>query len=53
MNQYVTGTIIKELREKNKMTQRELSEKLGVPVSAVTPDASAAYEICEILEKGQ
>ena len=35
------------------MTVRELSEKLGVPVSAVTPDASAAYEICEILEKGQ
>ncbi|MCR5024360.1 MAG: helix-turn-helix domain-containing protein [Lachnospiraceae bacterium] len=30
MNQYVTGAVIKELREKNKMTQRELAEKLGV-----------------------
>ncbi len=30
MNQYVTGTIIKELREKNKMTQLQLAEKLGV-----------------------
>ena len=30
MNQYVTGTIIKELREKNGMTQLQLAEKLGV-----------------------
>ena len=30
MNQYVTGTIIKELREKNLMTQAELAEKLCV-----------------------
>ena len=30
MNQYVTGTVIKELREKNKMTQLQLAEKLGV-----------------------
>ena len=30
MNQYVTGAIIKELREKNKMTQLQLAEKLGV-----------------------
>ena len=29
MNQYVTGTVIKELREKNKMTQLQLAEKLG------------------------
>ena len=36
MNQYVTGTIIKELREKNKMTQRELSEKLGVSDKSVS-----------------
>jgi DNA-binding transcriptional regulator YiaG len=27
INQYVTGAVIKELREKNKMTQRELEEK--------------------------
>lgn len=30
MNQYVTGTTIKELREKNKITQVQLAEKLGV-----------------------
>ena len=30
MNQYVTGTVIKELREKNQMTQAELAEKLCV-----------------------
>ena len=30
MNQYVTGAVIKELREKNKMTQLQLAEKLGV-----------------------
>lgn len=30
MNQYVTGTVIKELREKNQLTQLQLAEKLGV-----------------------
>lgn len=30
MNQYVTGTTIKELREKNKITQVQLAEKIGV-----------------------
>ena len=30
MNQYVTGAVIKELREKNKLTQAELAEKLCV-----------------------
>ena len=30
MNQYVTGAIIKELREKNQLTQNELAEKLNV-----------------------
>ena len=30
MNQYVTGAVIKELREKNKMTQLQLAEILGV-----------------------
>lgn len=30
MNQYVTGNIIKELRERNKMTQLQLADKLGV-----------------------
>ena len=36
MNQYVTGAVIKELREKNKMTQRELAEKLAVSDKAVS-----------------
>ena len=30
MNQYVTGAVIKELREKNQITQSQLGEKLGV-----------------------
>lgn len=30
MNQYITGTIIRELREKHRMTQSELAEKLFV-----------------------
>ena len=28
MNQYVTGAVIKELREKNKMTQLQLADML-------------------------
>ncbi|MCR5281757.1 MAG: hypothetical protein K6E18_00145 [Lachnospiraceae bacterium] len=30
MNQYVTGTVTKQLREKNKMTPLQLAEKLGM-----------------------
>lgn len=30
MNQYVTGAVIRELRGKNKMTQLQLADKLGV-----------------------
>ena len=36
MNQYVTGTVIKELREKNKMTQLQLAQKLGVSDKSVS-----------------
>lgn len=36
MNQYVTGAVIKELREKSKMTQLEFSEKLGVSDKTVS-----------------
>ena len=36
MNQYVTGTVIKELREKDKMTQFQLAEKLGVSDKTVS-----------------
>ena len=36
MNQYVTGAVIKELREKNKLTQYQLAEKLGVSDKSVS-----------------
>ena len=36
MNQYVTGTTIKELCEKNKITQVQLAEKLGVSDKTVS-----------------
>ena len=36
MNQYVTGVVIKGLREKNKMTQLQLAEKLGVSDKSVS-----------------
>ena len=29
MNQYVTGAVIKELREKKHLTQAELAERIG------------------------
>lgn len=34
MNQYVTGAVIKQLREKNHMTQAELAGKLNVSASS-------------------
>lgn len=33
MNQYVTGAVIKELREKNIMTQLQLAEAFSVSVA--------------------
>ena len=36
MDSYVTGGTIKALREKNKMTQRALAEKIGVSDKAVS-----------------
>ena len=36
MNQYVTGAIIKELREKGKLTQAELAQKLDVSDKTVS-----------------
>ena len=36
MNQYVTGTVIKDLREKNGMTQLQRAEKLGVSDKTVS-----------------
>lgn len=36
MNQYVTGTMIKRLREGRNMTQSELAEKIGVSDKAIS-----------------
>ena len=36
MNQYVTGAVIRQLREKNGMTQLQLAEKLGVSDKSVS-----------------
>jgi DNA-binding XRE family transcriptional regulator/desulfoferrodoxin (superoxide reductase-like protein) len=36
MNQYVTGSIIKELREKNKLTQSALADMLGVTDKSIS-----------------
>lgn len=36
MNQYVTGAVIKKLREKAKLTQSELAEKINVSDKAVS-----------------
>ncbi|MGN0141122.1 MAG: helix-turn-helix domain-containing protein [Roseburia sp.] len=36
MNQYVTGSVIRKLREKKHMTQSELAEKISVSAKAVS-----------------
>lgn len=51
MNQYVTGTAIKELREKNKMTQLRLAEKLGVSDKTVSKwETAKGYPDITLLE---
>lgn len=58
MNQYVTGAVIKELREKNKLTQAELAEKLCVSDKTVSkwetakgyPDISLLEEIAKTFD---
>ena len=58
MNQYVTGAVIKELREKSKMTQLEFSEKLGVSDKTVSkwetgkgyPDITLLEPIAEVFK---
>ena len=40
MDQYITGTVIKELREKRKMTQLQLAEILKVSDKAISKCAS-------------
>ena len=58
MNQYVTGAVIRELREKNKMTQLQLAEKLGVCDKTVSkwetakgyPDITLLEPIAEVFK---
>ena len=51
MNQYVTGTVIRELREKNKMTQLQLAEKLGVSDKTVSKwETGKGYPDITLLE---
>lgn len=57
MNQYVTGTVIKKLREKSKLTQAELAEKLIVSDKTISkwetgkgyPDITLLGPIAEFL----
>ena len=51
MNQYVTGTVIRELRENNKMTQLQLAEKLGVSDKTVSKwETAKGYPDITLLE---
>ena len=58
MDQYVTGNTIKTLREKNKMTQLQLAEKLGVSDKTISkwetgkgyPDITLLEPIAEALQ---
>lgn len=51
MNQYVTGTVIRELRERNKMTQSELAEKLMVSDKTVSKwETAKGYPDITLLE---
>ncbi len=51
MNQYVTGAVIKELRETNKMTQSGLAEKLGVSDKTVSKwETGRGYPDITLLE---
>lgn len=51
MNSYITGAIIKELREQNSMTQSELAERLGVSDKAVSKwETGRGYPDITLLE---
>lgn len=51
MNQYVTGAEIKELREKNKMTQLQLAQKLGVSDKTISKwETAKGYPDISLLE---
>ncbi|MBR6666718.1 MAG: helix-turn-helix domain-containing protein [Lachnospiraceae bacterium] len=51
MNQYVTGAVIKELREKKNMTQAELAEKLCVSAKTISKwETAKGYPDISLLE---
>lgn len=51
MNQYVTGAVIKELREKNNLTQSELAVKLNVSDKTVSKwETAKGYPDISLLE---
>ena len=51
MNQYVTGTVIRELREKNHLTQAELAEKLSVSDKTISKwETAKGYPDISLLE---
>lgn len=51
MNQYVTGTVIKELREKCKLTQAELAAKLNVSDKTISKwETAKGYPDISLLE---
>ena len=51
MNQYVTGAVIKTLREKNKMTQLQLADTLGVSDKTVSKwETGKGYPDITLLE---
>lgn len=51
MNEYITGKTIKELREKNKLTQNELANLLGVTDKTISKwETGKGYPDIEMLE---
>ena len=51
MNQYVTGAVIKELREKSQLTQGELAAKLNVSDKAISKwETAKGYPDISLLE---
>lgn len=58
MNQYITGLTIKRLREKNKLTQNELAEKLSVTDKSISkwetgrgyPDITLIEDIAKVFK---
>ena len=51
MNQYVTGAVIKELREKNKITQLQLAERIGVSDKTISKwETGRGYPDITLLE---